>query len=115
MKQQGTYRQDRKVRGEGKGEGQGRGESEGQEKGEGEGERETALAHKQRVMTPKGIWQATLEQSHIYLNTLIDTCSILKRLRNFCDSNKFLDNGNQSGSRAACDMEEGATGLKQKQ
>lgn len=68
-----------------------------------------------RVMTLKDIWQAILEQSHIYLHTPIDTYSIPKRLRHFYNGNKFLDNGNQSGSRAACDMGGGATGLKQKQ
>lgn len=44
----------------------------------------------------------------------MDTYSVPKRLRYFCNSNKFPDNRNQSGSRANCDMGGRAAGFKAK-
>lgn len=84
------------------------------EPGQREREKRPVLAHKQRMMVPNVIWQAALEQSHTYFNTPIDTYTVPKRLRHFRNSNKFPDSGNQSGSRAACDMGRRAAGLKQK-
>ena len=65
-------------------------------------------------MIPTGVWQATLEQSHTYLNIPFDNILYLRG-----DISAIVINSLtmeiRVGLREPCDMEGRAAGLKQKQ